>query len=54
MNKYGSHVVLFTDFVSSGIYTYESTTGGYDRVVKLYRTWSYLSGYEPRRYNNKC
>ncbi|MBO9384639.1 MAG: hypothetical protein J7479_20345 [Roseiflexus sp.] len=55
LNKAGSHVILFSDFGSNGIYGYESTTyNAYDRVVYMYSAWSRLSGYSPRRYNSVC
>jgi hypothetical protein len=55
MNKVDSHVVLFSGFGANGIYDYESTTyNAYDRVVYIYSSWSRLSGYVPRRYNNVC
>jgi hypothetical protein len=55
MNKAGSHVVLFESFISGGIWTLESTTtNGYDRAVYITRTWSALSTYVPRRFNNVC
>lgn len=37
LNKAGSHVILFADFGSNGVYGYESTTSNaYDRVVYTY------------------
>ena len=50
------HVVL-VDYESetSGVMVFEATTrSNLDRVVHNLLSWSYLSGYSPRRYNNKC
>ncbi len=53
LNLYNSHVVLFDSFAPNGVNAYESTTyNSYDRVVKIYSSWSRLSSYLPRRYNN--
>ncbi len=54
MNKSGSHVRLFSSFSGSGAYYYESTTGGYDRVIYRWLAWTSNSGYVPRRYVNAC
>ena len=55
MNKPDDHMVLFASFAINGINDYESTTySSYDRVVCIYRSWTDLSGYVPRRYNNVC
>jgi hypothetical protein len=54
-NLSGSHVVLVDYLYGNGLYVWESTTASsYDRVVRRYRDWSSFSGYDPRRYNNKC
>jgi hypothetical protein len=53
-----SHTILIEGFINGGdiyggAYTYESTmTSQVDRVVHWTRSWSTLSGYAPRRYNN--
>lgn len=55
MNKAGDHVVLFASFATNGINDYEATTyNAYDRVYYTYSSWSRLTGYEPRRYNDVC
>ncbi|MGB9591259.1 MAG: hypothetical protein ACPL1K_01940 [Candidatus Kryptoniota bacterium] len=49
------HTILFSSFTTNGMNGYESTTyNQYDRVVYIYRTWSSISNYIPRRYNNVC
>jgi len=49
------HTILFSSFASNGMYGYESTTyNNYDRVVNIYRAWSDISNYVPRRYTNAC
>jgi hypothetical protein len=49
------HTILFSSFASNGMYGYESTTyNNYDRVVNIYRAWSGISNYVPRRYTNVC
>lgn len=54
-NKYNDHVVM-VDYVSdtSGVKVWHATTGKKDRVVHEFVSWSYLSGYSRRRYDNKC
>lgn len=58
MNKCSTtprHTILFSSFASNGMNGYESTTANqYDRVVSIYHSWSSLSNYVPRRYNNVC
>lgn len=49
------HTILFSSFANNGMNGYESTTyNQYDRVVYIYRPWSSISNYVPRRYNNVC
>jgi hypothetical protein len=51
------HTIIFDRFNSdkSAMYGYEATTyGNYDRVMRLYRTFTSISNYLPRRYNNVC
>lgn len=51
----GGHVVWFDTTASGGVYAYESTTyNSYDRVVRMYSSWTRLAGYTPRRYCNVC
>jgi hypothetical protein len=55
MDDPGHHVVWFDTTASGGIYDYESTTdSSYDRVVRMYSSWTRLSGYTPLRYCNVC
>jgi thermitase len=50
-NEYSSHVVLFSHFDGAGNPVfYESAWT--PAKVRLYSGWTYLNGYEPRRYNN--
>jgi len=54
----GSHSILFEAFangsdISGGAWTYESTqTNAVDRVVHWTRSYSEISGYTPRRFND--
>ncbi len=50
VNKQSSHVRLFAKFANNGAYYYEATTGGHDRVIYRYLSWSSQNGYVPRRY----
>ena len=53
MNNPNKHVVWFDTTAANGIYDYESTTdSSYDRVVRIFSSWSRLAGYTPRRYCN--
>lgn len=56
MNKCLEHTMIFSSFNgSTGFYDYESTTmNNYDRVISYTSTWSRVSTYLPRRYNNVC
>jgi hypothetical protein len=56
INKCNVHTVVFASFIgSTGFYDYEATTyNSYDRVVYISSTWTRVSGYLPRRYNNVC
>jgi hypothetical protein len=51
------HTLIFDIFNSdkTAMFGYEATTYlNYDRVVRLYRTFSSIYDYLPRRYNNVC
>ncbi len=55
VNKVEDHVALFVRATSSGAYWYESTMfNNYDRVIYVYHSWSYFSGYTPRRFLDVC
>jgi hypothetical protein len=56
MNKCNVHTMVFMIFNgSTGFYDYEATIyNSYDRVVYIASTWSRVSTYLPRRYNNVC
>ena len=51
------HTIIFDTFNSdkTAMYGYEATTYlNYDRVVRLYRTFSSIADYLPRSYDNVC
>jgi hypothetical protein len=52
----GHHVIFFSGFADYGnFYVYESTTtNSWDRVMFHLVDATYVSGYEMRRYNNRC
>lgn len=53
----GRHTILFSSFHNNGLgmWGYESTTHDRsDRVVFIYRPWTDISNYVPRKYNNVC
>lgn len=58
MNKPGKHVRVFAhwgkDGGKNGGYFYEATTGGLNRVVFHYLTWSAFYGYKPYRFDKVC
>ena len=56
INKCNERTMIFVSFSgSTGFYDYESTTyNSYDRVVYITSTWTRVSSYSPRRYNNVC
>lgn len=46
------HVVLFSHHAVGGIVDFEATTwNNNDRVIRVFSSWSRLSGYSPLRYN---
>lgn len=54
-NKPYSHVYLVDyEANTSGVKVWHATTGSKDRVMHELRSWGYFSGYDRRRYNNKC
>lgn len=55
LNKPYWHVALFYGFCFGGADVYHSTTyAGYDRVIRRCHSWSYFSGYAPRKYLLVC
>lgn len=53
LTRCGDHVVMVESLATNGVNAYESTLyGSMDRVVYINSSWSRLSGYTPRRYNN--
>lgn len=53
-NKSGSHIMLFVESAQNGFVVYESTTGGYQRVIRRTISAGYASGYKPIRFDDHC
>jgi hypothetical protein len=49
------HTIIFDQRYGNGMFGYEATTFlNYDRVVRIYRLFSTIDDYIPRRYDNVC
>jgi hypothetical protein len=49
------HTIIFDSFDIGGMWGYEATIyGNYDRVVRIFRQFSSIADYVPRKYNHVC
>jgi hypothetical protein len=58
MNRCSStprHSIIFDDFENDGMWGHEATTEfDHDRVVRIYRAFTTIANYTPRRYKDVC
>jgi len=54
LNRPGDHVILFDKSDGKGVWAWEATTGGFDRVIYRSTRWRRWLGYTARRYKQVC